>query len=58
MPYGDQVQQLVSSGGTKIKTATNTWGYVANVQVKTATNTWSNVKSIWTKTVNGWQQTF
>jgi len=58
VPYGDQVQQLVSSGGTKIKTATNTWGYVANVQVKTATNTWSNVKSIWTKTVNGWQQTF
>jgi subtilase family serine protease len=58
VPYGDKVQQLVSSGGTKIKTASDTWNYVANVKVKTNTNTWSNVKAIWTKTVTGWQQTY
>jgi hypothetical protein len=58
VPYGNLVYQLVSSGGTKLKTAANTWSYVANVKVKTATNTWSNVKAIWTKTVTGWKQTY
>jgi tripeptidyl-peptidase-1 len=57
-PNGSTVQQIVSSGGTRVKTAANTWGYVANVKVKTATNTWSNVKAIWTKTVTGWRQTY
>ena len=58
VPWGNLVYPLVSSGGTTVKTAANTWNYVANVQVKTAANTWSNVKSIYTKTINGWQQTF
>ena len=58
VPYGNVVYQMVSSGGTTIKTADNTWKYVANVRVKTATNTWSNVRAIWTKTVSGWQQTY
>jgi len=57
-PIGNVVYQMVSSGGTTIKTAANTWSYVANVQVKTGATTWSNVKSIWTKTVNGWTQSF
>jgi subtilisin family serine protease len=45
-------------GTTKVKTANNTWSYVADVKVKTATNTWSNVKAIWTKTISGWRQTY
>lgn len=57
-PYGNKVYQQFTSAGTTVKTATNTWAYVANVRVKTATNTWSNVRAIWTKTVTGWQQTF
>ena len=58
VPFGNVVYQMVSSGGTTVKTAANTWSYLANVRVKTAANTWSNVRSIYTKTVNGWQQTF
>jgi kumamolisin len=58
VPFGNVVNQMVTSGGTQIKTAANTWNYVANVQVKTGATTWSNVKSIWTKTINGWTQTF
>jgi hypothetical protein len=58
VPYGNVVYQMVSSGGTTVKTAADTWGYVANVKVKTATNTWSNVKAIWTKTITGWKQTY
>jgi subtilase family serine protease len=58
VPFGNVVNQMVTSGGTQIKTAANTWNYVANVQVKTGATTWSNVKSIWTKTINGWAQTF
>lgn len=57
-PIGNVVYQMVNSGGTTIKTAANTWSYVANVQVKTTANTWSNVKSIYTKTINGWQQSY
>ena len=57
-PKGNVVYQMVSSGGTTVKTATNTWSYLANVKVKTAPTTWSNVKAIWTKTINGWSQTF
>lgn len=57
-PKGNTVQQIVSSGGTKVKTVANSWSYVANVRVKTATNTWSNVKAIWTKTISGWRQTY
>ena len=57
-PIGNIVYQMVSSGGTTIKTAANTWNYVANVQVKTAANTWSNVQAIYTKTINGWQQSY
>jgi subtilase family serine protease len=58
VPYGNVVYQMVSSGGTTVKTAANTWSYLANVKVKTATNTWSNVRAIWTKTINGWSQTY
>ena len=58
VPWGNVVYQMVSSGGTTVKTATNTWSYLANVKVKTAPTTWSNVKAIWTKTINGWSQTF
>lgn len=58
VPWGNLVYPMVTSGGTTIKTDTNTWSYIANVQVKTDTNTWSNVKAVWTKTINGWQQTF
>jgi len=58
VPWGNLVYPLVTSSGTQIKTATNTWSYIANVQVKTAANTWSNVKAIYTKTVNGWNQSF
>ena len=58
VPWGNVVYQMVSSGGTKVKTAANTWSYVANVRVKTAPTTWSNVRAIWTKTINGWSQTF
>jgi kumamolisin len=57
-PNGTAMYQEISSGGTTVKTAANTWSYVANVKVKTATNTWSNVKAIYTKTINGWSQTF
>ena len=57
-PKGNVVYQMVSSGGTTVKTATNTWSYLANVKVKTSPTTWSNVKAIWTKTINGWSQTF
>jgi kumamolisin len=57
-PIGQSVYEIATSNGTKVKTAANTWSYVANVKVKTAANTWSNVRSIYTKTVNGWQQTF
>ena len=58
IPFGNTVQQMVASGGTVIKTADNTWNYVANVRVKTGATTWSNVKAIWTKTVSGWRQTY
>lgn len=58
VPFGNTVQQLVASGGTVIKTADNTWNYVANVRVKTGNTTWSNVKAIWTKTISGWRQTY
>jgi len=57
-PIGQSVYEIATSNGTKVKTAANTWSYVANVKVKTAANTWSNVQAIYTKTVNGWQQTF
>ena len=57
-PIGNVVQQMISSGGTKVKTAANTWSYLANVKVKTAPTTWSNVKAIWTKTISGWSQSF
>jgi hypothetical protein len=58
VPYGNIVNQMVTSGGTTIKTAANTWNYIANVRVKTGATTWSNVRAIWTKTVNGWAQSF
>jgi len=58
VPWGNVVYQMVSSGGTTVKTAANTWNYLSNVQVKTGATTWSNVKAIWTKTINGWKQTF
>ena len=58
VPWGNLVYPMVTSGGTTIKTDSNTWSYVANVKVKTDTNTWSNVRAIYTKTINGWQQTF
>ena len=58
VPWGNVVYQMVSSGGTTVKTAANTWSYLANIRVKTAPTTWSNVKAIWTKTINGWSQTF
>ena len=58
VPYGNVVYQMVSSGGTTIKTADNTWKYVANVKIKTDETTWANVKAIWTKTVSGWRQTY
>ena len=57
-PCGTEVYQLATSGGTRVKTASNTWSYVSNVKVKTDTTTWSNVQAIWTKTINGWQQTY
>ena len=57
-PNGTALYQEVTSGGTQVKTAANTWSYVANVKVKTAANTWSNVRAIYTKTINGWSQTF
>ena len=57
-PYGNKIYQQFTSAGTTVKTATNTWSYLANVKVKTATNTWSNVKAIWTKTISGWSQSF
>jgi len=58
-PIGNVVYQMVSSGGTTVKTAANTWSYLANVRVKTATNTWSNVQAIWTKVDSTtWKQTF
>ena len=58
-PIGNVVQQMVSSGGTTVKTATNTWSYLANVKVKTAPTTWSNVRAIWTKVDSTtWKQTF
>jgi len=57
-PKGNIVYQMVSSGGTTVKTAANTWSYLANVKVKTGATTWSNVRAIWTKTVNGWAQSF
>jgi len=59
VPFGNVVYQMVSSGGTTVKTAANTWSYLANVRVKTATNTWSNVQAIWTKVDSTtWKQTF
>jgi subtilase family serine protease len=58
IPFGGNVQQLVASGGTVIKTADNSWKSVANVRVKTGTTTWSNVRAIWTKTISGWRQTY
>ena len=58
VPWGNVVYQMVSSGGTTVKTAANTWSYLANIRVKTAPTTWSNVRAIWTKTINGWSQTF
>lgn len=58
IPFGNTVQQMVASAGTVIKTADNTWNYVANVRVKTDDTTWANVKAIWTKTVSGWRQTY
>ena len=58
VPYGNVVYQMVSSGGTTIKTADNAWSYIANVRVKTDETTWANVKAIWTKTVSGWRQTY
>jgi len=58
VPNGTDLYQTVASSGTKIKTAADTWNYVANVRVKTGATTWSNVQAIWTKTINGWSQTF
>jgi hypothetical protein len=58
VPNSNQVYQMVASGGTTVKTAANTWSYLANVRVKTDATTWSNVRAIWTKTINGWKQTF
>jgi len=59
VPWGNVVYQMVSSGGTTVKTAANNWSYLANVKVKTATNTWSNVRAIWTKVDSTtWKQTF
>ena len=59
VPWGNVVYQMVSSGGTTIKTGASTWNYIANVKVKTATNTWSNVQAIWTKVDSTtWKQTF
>ena len=59
VPYGNVVYQMVSSGGTTVKTADNSWNYVANIKVKTDATTWANVKSVWTK-VNSttWKQSF
>jgi kumamolisin len=58
VPWGNLVYPMVTSGGTTVKTAANTWGYIANIRVKTDTNTWSNVRAVWTKTINGWQQSY
>ena len=59
VPWGNVVYQMISSGGTTIKTGASTWNYIANVRVKTATNTWSNVRAIWTKVDSTtWKQTF
>jgi len=59
VPFGNVVYQMVSSGGTTIKTDANTWSYVSNVRVKTAPTTWSNVQAIWTKVDSTtWKQTF
>jgi len=59
VPYGNLVYQLVSSGGTTVKTADNSWNYVANVRVKTDDTTWANVRSIWTKVDSTtWKQSF
>ena len=57
-PISTSLYQTVTSGGTTVKTAANTWSYVSNIRVKTTANTWSNVRAIYTKTINGWQQTF
>jgi hypothetical protein len=57
-PKGTTVYQMVTSGGTTIKTGASTWNYIANVKVKTGATTWGNVRAIWTKTVNGWAQSF
>jgi kumamolisin len=58
-PIGNVVYQMVASGGTSVKTAANTWGYLANIKVKTDTNTWSNVRAVWTKVDSTtWKQTF
>ena len=58
-PLGTVLYPMITSGGTNIKTAANTWSYVSNVKVKTGSTTWSNVKAIWNK-VNSttWKQTF
>ena len=58
-PLGTVLYPMITSGGTNIKTAANTWSYVSNVKVKTGSTTWSNVKAVWTK-VNSttWKQTF
>ena len=54
-----QTYQAVTSGGLRIKTASNTWSPVQNVQIKTPANTWSNVKTIWTKVDSiTWKQTY
>jgi subtilisin family serine protease len=46
-------------GLTAIKTADNSWNYVANVRVKTDATTWANVRSIWTKVDStNWRQSF
>jgi len=57
-PNGTALYQTITSAGTRVKTATNAWNYVANVRVKTGATTWANVRSVWTKTINGWSQTF
>jgi kumamolisin len=58
-PKSNIVYQMVTSGGTHIKSATNTWTPIANVYVKTGATTWANVRAVWTK-INSttWKQTF
>jgi tripeptidyl-peptidase-1 len=53
-----QTYQAVTTGGLRIKTASNTWSPVQSIKVKTAANTWTTVNRVWTKTASGWLQTY